>query len=100
MSEPRSEPEIIPPDRTRPEWARDHRDPWASSDPFGARRIHVAKVGPMGIVLLALLIGILAALVFVIVVGAFLLWIPIAILVFIAAILGGRLRRHLRRRVG
>jgi hypothetical protein len=97
MSEPRSEPEIIPPDRTRPEWARDRRGPWVSADSFGTRRIYVGKVGPLGIVLLALLIGILAALIFVILVGAFLIWIPVAILVFIAAIVGGLLRRHLRK---
>jgi hypothetical protein len=96
MSEPRSEPEIIPPDRTRPEWAREGRGPRVSAS-FGTHRLYVGRVGPMGIVLLALLIGILAALIFVILVGAFLLWIPIAVLVFIAAIVGGLLRRQLRR---
>jgi len=98
MSEPRSEPEIIPPDRTRPEWARGHRDPWASADSFGSRRIYVRGIGPGGIFLLALLIATLAAVIFVILIGAVLIWIPVAILLFAAAALGGMLRRYFLRR--
>jgi uncharacterized membrane protein len=44
-----------------------------------------------------LLIGILAALIFVIVLGAVLIWIPVAILLFVAAVVGGLLRRYMRR---
>jgi len=98
MSEPRSEPEIIPPDRTRPEWARNHRDPWASADSFGSRRIYVRRLGPGGIFLLALLIASLAAVIFVILIGAVLIWIPVAILIFFAAAVAGMMRRYFLRR--
>jgi hypothetical protein len=98
MSEPRSEPEIIPPDRTRPEWARDHRDPWASADSFGSRRIYVRRIGPGGIFLVALLIATLAAVIFVILIGAVLIWIPVAILIFFAAAVAGMMRRYFLRR--
>jgi hypothetical protein len=93
------EPEIIPPDRARhaqDPW-RDRRDPWIGADAYGTRRIYVRRVGPGGIFLLALLIGALAALVFVILLGAFLIWIPIAMLVFVAAVVGSLMRRYLRR---
>jgi hypothetical protein len=98
MSEPRSEPEIIPPDRSRPEWARDRRDPWASADSFRARRIYVRRIGPGGIFLLALLIATLAAVIFVILIGAVLIWIPVAILLFVAAAIGATMRRYFMRR--
>jgi hypothetical protein len=48
----------------------------------------------MGILLLALLIGTLAALIFVVLLGAFLIWIPVAILLFVAAVVGGLMRRY------
>ncbi len=97
MSEPRSEPEIIPPDRSRPEWARDRSGPWAAFEARGTRRIYVRKIGPIGILLLALLIGTLAALIFVVLLGAFLIWIPVAILLFVAAVVGGLMRRYFLR---
>jgi hypothetical protein len=94
-----TEPEIIPPDRTRDPrdpW-RDRRGPWVSADRFATRRIYVRRVGPGGIFLFALLIGALAAVVFLILLGAFLIWIPIAMLVFVGAVAGGLMRRYLRR---
>jgi hypothetical protein len=98
MSEPRSEPEIIPPDRGRTEWPPGPRSPWVSADAYGTRRIYVRKIGPTGVLLLALLVGTLAALIFVLLLGAFLIWIPVAILVFVAAVVGGLMRRYFLRR--
>jgi hypothetical protein len=105
MSKPRSEPEIIPPDRDHPDreplgWRRDGSRAWFSVDAHGTRRIYVRQIGPGGVLLLALLIGILAALIFVILLGAVLIWIPVAILLFVAAVVGGLMRRYLHRRVG
>jgi hypothetical protein len=97
MHRPPSEPEIIPPERGQTDRMRDQRGPWVSVDVHGTRRVYVGRVGPLGIILLALLIGTLAAVVFVVVLGAFLIWVPVAMLLFAAAILGGILRRHLRR---
>ena len=92
-----SEPEIIPPDQVDAQAARERRDGWIWIDATGTRRIYVRRIGPFGIFLLALLIGTLAALVFVVAIGAFLIWIPVAILLFVAAIVGGLMRRYLSR---
>ena len=56
------------------------------------------RIGPVGILLVALLIGTLAALIFVLLIGAFLIWIPVAILLFVAAAVGGMMRRYFLRR--
>lgn len=92
-----TEPEIIPPGQEPADWQRRRPDPWASFDVYGTRRVYVRRIGPIGILLLAALIGTIAALVFVVVVGAFLIWIPVAALLFIAALVGGLMRRYMRR---
>ena len=92
-----TEPEIIPPGQEPGDWQRRRPDPWASFDVYGTRRVYVRRIGPIGILLLAALIGTIAALVFVVIVGAFLIWIPVAALLFIAAIVGGLMRRYMRR---
>ena len=91
-----TEPEIIPPGQEPTDWRREHRDPWASFDVHSNRRIYVRRIGPVGIILMAALIGTIAALVFVVAVGAFLIWIPVAVLLFVAAIVAGLMRRYLR----
>lgn len=85
---PRVEPEIIPPDRNRPrsDWQQRVWRPDASAG--GTHRIYVARLGPFGIALLMLLIGILAAVIILATIGAVLLWIPVlALLVAAGAIL-------------
>jgi hypothetical protein len=91
-----TEPEIIPPGQEPTGW-RQGPDPWGRFDVHGSQRIYIRRVGPVGILLFAALIGTLAALVFVVMVGAFLIWIPVAILLFVAAIVGGLMRRYMRR---
>ena len=88
-----TEPEIIPPGQEPADWRREHREPWTS---FDGTRIYVRRIGPVGIMLMAALIGTIAALVFVVAVGAFLIWIPVAVLLFVAAIVVGLMRRYLR----
>jgi hypothetical protein len=92
-----TEPEIIPPGQEPTDWRRERPDPWASFDVYGTRRIYMRRIGPVGIVLMALLVGTIAALVFVVAVGAFLIWIPVAVLLFVTAIVGGLMQRYLRR---
>ena len=58
--QPRSEPEIIPPERGRRAAAMERLE---AED---VQRIYVARVGPFGFALLALAIAILAAVLFVI----------------------------------
>jgi hypothetical protein len=90
------EPEILPPDHGRAEAMR-QPDPWASGNVYTTHRIYVRRIGPLGIFLAALLIGTLAAVVFVVLVGAFLIWIPVTILLFVAAVVIGLMRRYLMR---
>jgi len=93
-----TEPEIIPPGQEPTDWPRGQRDPWASFHVHGTgtHRIYVRRIGPVGILLLAALLGTIAALVFVVMVGAFLIWIPVAILLFVAAVVGALMRRYIR----
>ena len=93
-----TEPEIIPPGQEPADLPRGQRDPWASFHVHGTggTRVYVRRIGPLGILLLAALIGTIAALVFVVMVGAFLIWIPVAVLLFVAAIVGGLMRRYMR----
>ncbi|PZA10593.1 hypothetical protein DNX69_14625 [Rhodopseudomonas palustris] len=84
---PRYEPEIIPPGQTH--------------DPMGTRifidqntteRVFVGKVGPLGLFLMALVIGAVIAVVLVLLLGAFLLWIPVVGLLIAAGVVAGVLR--------
>jgi hypothetical protein len=92
---PRSEPEIIPPDRTNrvPGWQQRAWQPDDSAWVGGTRRIYVGRIGPLGLALLIVMIGVLAALILLTVVGAVLLWIPILVLVVAAGAIFRLLRR-------
>jgi hypothetical protein len=91
-----TEPEIIPPGQEPADLRHGRPDPWAHFSVHGTHRIYVRRIGPVGILLLAALIGTLAALVFVMLVGAFFVAIPVAILLVVAAIVGGLMRRYMR----
>ncbi len=93
--QPRVEPEIIPPDRSNrtPDCRRRAWQPDGSAWVGGTRRIYIGRIGPFGLALLVLMIGILIAVILLAVVGAVLLWMPILVLVFAA----GALYRFLRR---
>jgi hypothetical protein len=93
---PRAEPEIIPP-------ARDDRQSRSRAagirvflDGGGVRHIYVARLGPLGTVALALTVGILFAITLILVLGAFLIWIPLIGLLVAAAIISGLLRAYFR----
>jgi hypothetical protein len=89
---PRSEPEIIPPgEQARSRWV-DGRT-WSS----GTQRIYVARVGPFGFAIVAFAIAIIAALVFLLVLGAFVILIPLAGLLLAAAVIASLLRGSFRR---
>jgi hypothetical protein len=99
--QPRVEPEIIPPDRSRQ--GMDWRQPTSQSTwrPYGpgdagmggAYQIHVGRIGPFGLAMLALATAILAAAIVFAVIGAVLFWIPIIALVIVAAAIFRFLRR-------
>ena len=80
--QPRVEPEIIPPDRSRrqSDW---RQSPYASGPTYGTRRVYVGRIGPLGMVLL---LAAIAAIIVIAFVGALLIWIPlVAFFVIVAA---------------
>jgi hypothetical protein len=87
--EPRTEPEIIPPGAD----GRSMRGSHASIDAHGTHRIYVAKLGPFGMIVLALVIAMLTAVILIVLLGAVLIWIPIAAVLVAAAVVSGLLRR-------
>jgi hypothetical protein len=87
---PRVEPEIIPPDRRGPnDRGASWPPPYGFTQMRGAHRVYVSRIGPFGFALIMLVVGLLAAVMLLILIGAALLWIPVvAVLVIIAAISG------------
>jgi len=85
--QPRSEPEIIPPGA--------NYDPSRMRGPFDqvfSQRVYVARMGPLGFIALALTVGAVIAVVLVLLLGAFLLWIPIVGLLVGAGLVAGVIR--------
>lgn len=90
--QPRAEPEIIPPDRRQSGWRQSSwQTTWVSRDAMGrahgAERIYVSRMGPFGVAILLLAFAVLAAIIFLAIIGAVLIWIPVvALVVAIAAV--------------
>jgi hypothetical protein len=90
-----TEPEIIPPPaRVR---FRDRDAIWTSVNERGTHRIYVTRLGPFSLALLVLGFGLLAALVVVLAIGTFLIWIPLVALLVTATIISALLRQSFRR---
>jgi hypothetical protein len=91
---PRTEPEIIPPDRTpRSEWDRPGWDMYGPTSTGATHRIYVTRIGPLGATILMLVFAVLVAVLFLAIVGTALLWIPaIALAAAIAAVFNHRRR--------
>jgi hypothetical protein len=84
---PRIEPEIIPPGQAEARWDGSPR--WSSG---ATHRVYVTRIGPFGFFLIAAAVVAFAILVLLVMVGAFLLWIPIAGLLLAVAVVSGLLR--------
>jgi hypothetical protein len=84
---PHAEPEIIPPDRGDRQSRTSAAGIRVFLDGDGVRHIYVARLGPLGMVVLALMVGILCAIMLVLVLGVFLIWIPLVGLLVAAAII-------------
>ncbi len=95
--EPRSEPEIIPPDHAGRGSAHASSRARVFVDRHGTERIYVATPGPLGIILVALTAGILSAVLLILLLGAFLIWVPLVVFFVAGAIVSGILRRKFRR---
>jgi len=91
--QPRVEPEIIPPGDVRSRRA----DARMSFD--GTQRVYVARVGPFGFVMVALAIAALAMLLFLLMLGAFVILIPLAGLLLAVIIAVGLFRVLIWRRL-
>ncbi len=91
-----AEPEIIPPHylERRSIWGGAHR----FADVPGTRRIYAFRLGPFGIVFLALVIAVIAVAMLLFLLGVVLIWIPVVALLVAAAIISGLLRRAVDRR--
>ena len=90
---PLVEPEIIPPGQPDP---RSRRGP--AFDGRGTQRVYVAQVGPFGFAMVALVVAIILALVFLLLLGAFVIFIPLAGALLAAAVLLSLFRGAFRRR--
>jgi hypothetical protein len=95
--EPRSEPEIIPPDRAGRGPAGVSSQARVFVDTHGTERIYIATPGPLGIILVALTAGILSAVLLILLLGAFLIWVPVVAFFIAGATIAGILRRKFRR---
>ena len=91
--QPGSEPEIILPGESAARSRRVDGRMWSS----GTQRIYVARMGPFGFAMVALAIAVIAALVFLLVLGAFVILIPLAGLVLAAVVITSMLRGSFRR---
>ena len=80
---PRSEPEIIPPDHAERGTER--------------VRIYVAKPSPLGLILMTLIVGLLSAAILALLLGAFLLVLPLAVLVATGLLVAGLVRFYFQR---
>jgi hypothetical protein len=90
--QPRSEPEIIPPgraerDRPRMRFYIDER----------IGRVYIAKPGPLGTILTVLIAGLLATVMLIMMLGAFLVFLPVIVLLVTAAMVAGLLRIYFQR---
>jgi hypothetical protein len=95
---PRSEPEIIPPDRSgRPDdgrfGGRGPQWPPYGYTARGTQRVFVGRIGPLGFMLLSVAIILLSAVMLFIIIGAALIWIPVVAVLFVVAAIVGLLRR-------
>jgi len=59
----------------------------------GTHRVFVGRIGPLGFALLLLVIGFLAAFMLFILIGAALIWIPVAVVLLVVAAIAGIFRR-------
>jgi hypothetical protein len=92
---PRSEPEIIPPERGRTQ-AYQRSPDWFAGE-RGTGRIFVARIGPWRIIGIALLVGLFTGAVLAILLGALLFMIPIVGLLVAGALIANALRGPSRR---
>ena len=89
--QPRSEPEIIPPDRA----GRGDGYLWTSIDERGGtQRIYVARPSGLTVILVLIVAALILVAIVLLLLGLVLVWIPVAVLVVATLILAGYLRYY------
>jgi hypothetical protein len=91
---PRSEPEIIPPDRAGGSASQSNWPPYGYTRTQGTQRIYITRMGPFGIALVLLAIAVAAGIGLLFILGAFLIWIPVVAVALVAAAVTGLFRRR------
>ncbi len=91
------EPEIIPPDRSHRRPGQGDARIWASFGQNRFERIYIAKPGPLTLILASLVLGLVGLGIVVVLLGAFLVWLPLTVLVVAGLILSSALRGYFRR---
>lgn len=91
-TQPRSEPEIIPPGRTQ---RAESRTRFYIDERIG--RVYIARPGPLGTILTVLIAGLLLAVMLIMLLGAFLVFLPAVVLLVTVAIVAGLLRMYFQR---
>jgi hypothetical protein len=95
--QPRTEPEIIPPDRAQETMRQTSRGEasaiWISMGPGGTQRVRFGKPKLSSLLLLALVAAFVMAVVIVVLFGAVLIFVPLVILIFAAAVVTGLWQR-------
>jgi hypothetical protein len=91
---PRAEPEILPPDRSGGQ-PQDDQSPWRPYETWarGNHRIYVTRLGPFTSIIMMLVFAALVAIIFLAILSAALIWLPLIILVVIV----GAIYRYLLR---
>jgi hypothetical protein len=88
--EPRSEPEIIPPGQAR------HNAPQMRVV-LDTERLYFVKPGPLGTILTVLIVGLLLTVMLIMLLGAFIVFLPLVVLFITAAIIAGLLQVYFQR---
>ena len=89
---PQAEPEIYPPGSTTP-----NERIWRPTATHSAQRIYVAKLGPVGLTLLVLLVGVVSAAAIFVLLGAAIIAVAVGAALALGAILSAILRGRFRR---
>jgi hypothetical protein len=92
---PHSEPEIIPPSGREP--APDARITIRTENTDGFQRVYIARPGPFSIILALAVVGLVAAVALLLLVGFVVIWVPVVIVLVLAALLSGTIRHYWRR---
>lgn len=94
---PRSEPEIIPPDHAGGRRTQGQSRVWISIDRGDGKRTYVKQPGPFAIVIAIVGLILVVTLVVMLVLGALLIWVPVAAVIAVGAIVVTFLKGYFRR---